>query len=458
MDALYALVCKDVPYILTLEAAEAVDPCGAGAHLLVIGRADSHPIIHQAIQAGWMQAETRPEGYSIRLGQSPFDSKHMLCVIQGADAAGMLYGVRDFEHRYVQALRYEGYHYDRRFAPFVDAMPPFVWQSAPQVEHRGVWMWGHTLHALCPFLDAMSRYKLNTLILWNDHAPTNGREIVKEAHRRSIRVVWGYTWCWGEELDPLDPAQRSHWEERAVQTYKNEYEPLGGDGIYYQLFTETTHRTIGGRQISVLATEWTNQIAGRMLREFPGLWIQFGLHATSIGEEAVLEQVLSEVSIVWEDAGTFPYHYDPRIQRGFAKTLDRTRRMAGLRGAQERFGAIFKGMTVLNWTQFEHQQGPVLNGAATEEEIAIRNREAAFTWRFALPYWVTHADRLRTICRAIAQSGARDRLVALLVEHGMLERGMRLPVALCAELLWDAGQDLRPLLVRLFQSQDILLD
>ena len=40
------------------------------------------------------------------------------------------------------------------------------------------------------FFENMARLKLNEIIIWNDYAPTNGREIVAYAHSLGIRVIW----------------------------------------------------------------------------------------------------------------------------------------------------------------------------------------------------------------------------------------------------------------------------
>ncbi|MFP4017306.1 MAG: hypothetical protein ACLFUI_09770, partial [Halanaerobiales bacterium] len=70
----------------------------------------------------------------------------------------------------------------------------------------------------------MSRWKLNTLIIWNDHAPINSEDVVKYAHSRGIKLIWGFSWAWGEELNPADVKELEKWKKRVINTYKIQYQ------------------------------------------------------------------------------------------------------------------------------------------------------------------------------------------------------------------------------------------
>jgi hypothetical protein len=299
----------------------------------------------------------------------------------------------------------------------------------------------------------MCECKFNTLILWNDYIPMNAANVVRYAHAHAVKVIWGFSWCWGEKVNPRDPEDLNKWTRFVLDTYESQYRPVGCDGIYFQAFTETTDTTIDGESISDLVIRWVKQISDRLYEKYPDLWIQFGLHATSIQSEcSKFSAIDSRMSIVWEDVGEFPYAYDPAKNHDFGKTLDYTKELLFLRGAQERFGAVFKGFTVLNWDQFEHQKGPHIIGKACRQFIEKRTKEKEFYWRYAAPYWIHQAPELQELLRTVAAAQIQDRLITALVEDGMWESNLHISVQILAELLWNPDTDLNELLTALYHD------
>lgn len=456
IDRLYGLVQSFVPYILTaLPAAQAEE----GHHQIIIGTMASNPMLRQLAELGFFQPQDRPEGYCIQTGPHPQYPQRQIVVLQGADPAGVLYAVADYER---WALRhgeiYHGYHYDKQYRPFIDEVLPFSRRSYPKIEHRGFWSWGHVIYDYCSYIDHMSACKLNTLILWNDYAPLNAREIIDYAHAHGVKIIWGFSWCWGQPVDPLDPAELEKWTAFVLETYETQYAPLNADGIYFQTFTETADTTIGGHSISDLVIHWVNEISRRVYARYPDLWIQFGIHASSIRSECVKFSAIDpKMSIVWEDAGGFPYAYDPARCDNPKDTLDYTRQLLSLRDNRERFGAVFKGFTVLNWAKFEHQKGPFVLGTGNALANIERSREKAFYWRYAAPYWISQAPYLKELLQTVADAPVRDRLITALVEDGMWESAIHSSAALFAELLWDPNQNLPDILTAVLHDGNVTL-
>ena len=461
VNELYRLVQRWTPYVVTVEAAERFSPEAWEGHVLYIGTLEDNCHLAGLADQGLFRPESRREGYALKVMDAPRGGGKKLAVLQGADGPGVLWAVRDFLHLYLQERRYDGYLYYNRFTPFVESMPDFERRSAPKVENRGLWSWGHVIYDYKGYIDNMSRWKLNCLIVWNDFAPLNAGEVVEYAHSRGVKVVWGFSWCWGEPVDPNSPEELEKWTRRAYETYRDQYSHLGGDGIYFQTFTETADTRIGGRSIAQLACLWVNTISRRLLEAYPDLWIQFGVHASSIkGEWASFREIDPRISIVWEDVGDrpggcFPYAYDPRNQENFAAAKDYTAGLLALRGEKEDYGAVLKGFTVLNWERFEHQKGPFVMGEADPVFIRQRTEEKAYLWKFALPYWQENAGRLQEYLRLVADAPIARRTVTALVEDGLWEAASWYPAVLLAELLWDWDRDLKELITALTHCEDV---
>jgi hypothetical protein len=441
------MIQRYVPYVLTVSPATDEIDLGGSDNLVFIGTMENNPYLRRLAKEGWFAPQKRSEGYSMRVEANPANPGRCIIAIQGADDPGTLYAAEDFNRYYIQdALKYHGYHYNRRYEPFIDPALPFQKSSYPTIEHRGLLSWGHVIYDYKGYIDNMSRLKLNTLIIWNDIVPLNGRDVVDYAHSRAVKVIWAYSWSWGQQVNPDDPADLEKWTQYAIDAYEKQYLPTGCDGIYFQAFTETEETTIGGKSISDLVIRWVNHICAALLARHPGLWLQFGLHATSIkGECGKFSSILPEVSILWEDAGSFPYHYDPRHIDTFEDTFEYTRKLLVLRGKQERFGAMLKGFTVLNWERFEHQKGPHIVGTANEYFMRGRKKEKDFYWRYAAPYWLEQAGQMKRFATLVAEAPVRDRVVTALVEDGLWESELHVSLALLSELLWDSSADTKEL-------------
>ena len=455
IDRLYGLVQSYVPYILTLRMMSGKILLDShNKNRVVVGTLQSNPLLKELADNGFYKPELCAEGYSIKTAPDPENKALDITVLQGADPSGVLYAVADYE-RYAIRNRetYHGYHYNKKYLPFVDRALSFERCSAPKIEHRGLWSWGHVIYDYMKYIDHMCECKLNTLILWNDYIPVNAADIVCYAHAHAVKVIWGFSWCWGEKVNPTDPEDLNKCTRFVLDTYENQYRTVGCDGIYFQAFTETTDTKIDGESISDLVIRWVKYISDRLYERYPDIWIQFGLHTTSIREEcSKFSAIDSRMSIVWEDAGEFPYAYDPAKNQDFNKTLHYTKELLCLRGQQERFGAVFKGFTVLNWDRFEHQKGSHIVGKASRPFMESRTREKDFYWRYAAPYWIQQAPELQRLLQAIAAAPINDRLITALVEDGMWESKLHISVQILAELLWNPDTDLTELIKVLFHD------
>ncbi|HEY8426253.1 MAG TPA: hypothetical protein VIK73_09620 [Limnochordales bacterium] len=412
-------------------------------NLLVIGTAASNPLVAELARKGLTRIETEtPEHRAVHVLDSPWDPDLQMAVVTGSDSTGVLWAARDFEHYVVDpATRINGAGKVVR-APFRDRFEPVSFSGAPAIQHRGLWTWGHVIYDWQRYLDHMSRWKLNTVVIWNDFCPVNANEIVSYAHTRGIRVFWGYSWGWGEEVDPTSKEETDRWATRVVGQYRDAYHATRCDGIYFQIFTETLETEMRGRPIAELAVAWVNTIAERLLAEYPGLRLLFGLHATSVrGHEEALAGVRPDVAIIWEDVGgpppPFPYAYDPDVVDGVHQAIAQTGRIARLRSPHERMGIVVKGMTNLDWESFEHQPGSLVIGEWPAAYVQRRAEAKSQRWRAVELEWRRNLPHLRETLRAMAAARPKESFVLGLVEDGMWEARMWLPVALLAETAWQ---------------------
>jgi hypothetical protein len=107
------------------------------------GTPASNRYIAQCIKNGLISAPDKKEGYTIKVCQSIFCPGKQMMVLAGADANGVLYAVRDFEHYYADPTHYFGYRwFHKPFRPMYERMPEFETSSAPAIEYRGIWGWG----------------------------------------------------------------------------------------------------------------------------------------------------------------------------------------------------------------------------------------------------------------------------------------------------------------------------
>ena len=367
-------------------------------------------------------------------------------IIEGFDDAGTLYGVLDFYNKYVAKFNHP--HNDRYWVNFwvEEEIPDFEHISAPSVAERGLWTWGHVIYDYRGYIRHMMKLKMNSVIIWNDFVPANAAEIVEYAHSCNIKVYWGFAWLWDTNcrlffLDKLDGEP-----EKILQKYEKEYANSGGDGIYFQTFTELREDNVNGILVAEAAAKFVNKTAALLYEKYPGIELQFGLHATSVKNRLeFIREVDKRIRIVWEDCGSFPFSYVPFDVEGFDETLDFTKNIAVLRGDDDRFGAVTKGLVKLDWSTFEHSEGSQCIGVCSEHMRRNRVERKARIWRCIQAGWLANADKAHEAVRDMCRTKKGALSLFALVEDGMFEENIMYPVALYSEMLWDCETDIKTL-------------
>ena len=372
--------------------------------------------------------------------------KNNITIIEGSDEAGMLYGALDFYNKYI--VKFEHPDTDKYWINLLtnENLPDFEYGSAPSINERGLWTWGHVIYDYRGYIDNMMKLKMNSVIIWNDFVPANAKEIVDYAHARNIKVILGFAWMWDTHCDRFDIKNLSGNSEEIVEKYEKEYAGLGADGIYFQTFTELESDNIDGVCIASAAADFVNNTASLLYKKHPDIEIQFGLHASSVKNKLeFIKTVDQRIRIVWENCGSFPFSYIPKDVATFDETKEFVNRISRLRGEDDCFGVVTKGLVKLDWPTFEHLRGPQCIGISSElmkENRIIRKRRI---WRYIQAGWMNYGDKAYEMIREMQRIKGGNLSSYALVEDGMFEENIMYPVALYAEMLWNCASDIKTL-------------
>ena len=461
---LYAEIAGHLSYVLPIKRMhEATRAELETAHIIFVGKAGASDLIEQCRQKHLIQLPQKSEGYAVYVGDSVFGADNQMIVIAGDDAAGVLYGCADFCNKYLGDVAF-----DKRYiwrddvfdAPFDGKLNPWQITAAPAIRRRAIWTWGHVIYDYRKFFENMATLRLNEVVIWNDAAPLNAKDVVNYAHSLNIKVIWGFAWGWDtackKVLDRCNDQLVAEIKARALEIYEREYSETGADGIYFQTFTEHSITSTKGKPVAQIVAALVNNVAAGFFEKYPDLHIQFGLHATSVRTQLeYIRQVDQRIQIVWEDCGSFPYHYFANRVEDFEETAAFTEATLKLRGDGEKWGAVLKGMLNLDWENFEHFSAPYILGERTCSYIRRRQLQKDRVWKLQQAGWLKNAEYVRRIIAMAAERGKEDTVFEALVEDAMLGNQIAFPVALYAEMLWTPDDDAMEMAERVAKYPDV---
>ncbi len=404
--------------------------------VIYIGTKENNPII----KANSKSVLTNAEEYYIQV-------KNGAVYIEGFDDAGVLYGCVDFYNKYILGLEYPHDSVTFVVDPFEKTLPDFEYTSCPSVKNRGIWTWGHVIYDYKQFFDNMVMLKLNTITIWNEYAPINAKEIIEYAHNCGIKVILGYSWGWIDGCDIKSFDEIFMQSDSIVKKYDEEYSHLGADGIYFQSVTELSKESINGKLIAEAVTDFVNQTASKLYEKYPNLELQFGLHATSVKNRLeYIEKVDPRIRIVWENCGSFPFCYIPNDVNAFDETTEFVKKIAVLRGEDEKFGVVTKGLVKLDWSTFEYAEGSFSIGVSSKFMKANRVTRKNKVWKYIQAYWLSYADKAYEMTKTLSEAKKGDLYVTPLIEDGMFEENIMFPAALMSEMMWDTNSDVHKMM------------
>ena len=449
IDIVSAAVSKHVPYVVTTQKVLS----DLEDNIIFIGTRETNNYIKDLI----LEDSIPKNGYLLKVMDNPYNKGKQIIIIAGIDDINTFYGAVEFSSDYIAFSKQRKDHQPYFRKLFLEKMPDYEISSSPDILNRGLWTWGHSIYDYKKYIDNMALLKLNQLIIWNDYAPVNARQVVDYAHENGIKIIWGYSWGWGEKINISEKEELDRWADLAVKKYEEDYYTLGGDGIYFQSFTETLSETKDGKLIGEAVSEWVNVIGSRILDKYPDLYIQFGLHATSVKNQLeYISKIDKRISIIWEDCGAFPYQYLPKHIENFEDTVDFTDKIIQLREDAE-VGVVLKGQICLDWSNFEHQKGPFILGMNDKTVITKLMNEKKEIWHHIQSYWFKNGQLCQDIIRKLSIQTNKEAVIAALVEDGLFEENIWLPVALYAQLLWDVNTPYYDTLCLVSQRDNVIL-
>ena len=192
-------------------------------------------------------------------------------------------------------------------------------------------------------------------------------------------------------------------------------------------------------------------------RKYPSIELEFGLHANSVKNRLdFIKNVDSRIRIVWENCGSFPFSYLPDDVKNFDETKAFVKEIASLRGNEERFGVVTKGLVKLDWTCFAHSAGAQYIGVSTKRMKHDRVDRKAPIWKYIQANWIAYADKALEMVQTMRDCKQGELSVYALVEDGMFEENVMWPVALYAQMLWDCDEALSSITSRTALRGDVV--
>ena len=284
------------------------DPVGTKKNMIVVGVPSENATLRRYIDAD----EVPKGGYLIKTLK---DEDRSVIILAGDGPSEVLWAVFDFLDVAVREIEERMTHdMGGRYAGYILKNPQrlpidYSFATAPETPCRSVFSWGHVIDDYNESFRAMARARFNRAILWNDQFVVNSKDVVDNAHSWGVKVYWGFSWGW--TLSGKDgPVDFNRLADEVVADWRVRWKTMGGDGIYFQSFTETDKKTIGGKSIPDAVVTFVNAVTKRIRAEAPELDIVFGLHSNSMryeGAEAALAKIDPSLEVLWENCGGFPY-------------------------------------------------------------------------------------------------------------------------------------------------------
>lgn len=322
------------------------------------------------------------------------ENGHNIAVLAGDGGREVLWAVFDFLDVCIPTLSRHSIpsnaHYAGEFFRLAK-VPKYTRSTAPETAVRSVFSWGHVVDDLDETFRAMARARFTRAILWNDKPVINAKEVVERAHAWGIEVYWGFSWGWTLSGTKKEQVDFDALADGIVDEWRRVWRPMGGDGIYFQSFTETNLEKIAGKSIPEAVTKLVNAVAGRMRKETPGLDIVFGLHANSMhGADTMnwLAQIDPSIEILWENCGGFPYGgaswFQCQLDKRLSPDIAFNDQILALR---PKTGLAWKSVLNLDWSHVVGPAGPFVLGHAGRKTLERDQSVIAYQHTFYDEDW-----------------------------------------------------------------------
>lgn len=447
-----AIICRDKGVYTIHTLSVEPDGCDIDQNVIVIGCFDRNKTIAKYIQKN----EIPSNGYLVRVFDNPNNTDWKITIITGLTPINVFYGAVDYVDNYLpSAEKYLSNAIRSRQHTFDDKLPDYTHASAPQSKTRSIFTWGQPINDYRQYIDNAARCKINQIIIWNDFLPINAKDLVDYAHEYEMELIWGFAWGWSTNCANIDLTNLEPLKKNIVESFQKTY-ASAGDGIYFQSFTELSTEKIGDILIAEAVVDFVNETAAEIYKIKPDARIQFGLHASSVKNRLpYFEAVDKRIEIIWEDCGSFPYSYFPKItsEEDYRQTLDFTKRLVSLRNMGKP-GLVYKGLMTLDWCHFAHQSGPYIMGRSAKETIENDIELLSPIWRNFTADWLSCGRYVYDFTKDLNKIGSEDIKFNVAAQ---LAGEIWFPFALLSEILWSTEEPYEKILERVLKRKNVAM-
>ena len=412
-------------------------------HMIVIGRLSENATLRR-----YLKQEAVPSGgYVVK---AFMEGEKRIILLAGDTPSAVLWAAFDFAdvgiHEMRAALlRYPNSISTRTFFSWKKTKP-YERRVRPETPVRSLFTWGHVIDDYRQFFREMARLRLTRVILWNEYPPLNAREIVDFAHSWGIEVYWGFAWGWAvncaessEKATSLKALGDSIFAE-----WNSVWRPLGGDGIYFQSFTEQGNSRVRDRSIASMVVELVNDVSSRIRAVSPSTDIVFGLHADSVKKDVhEIAKTDPAVEILWENCGGFPFFERPEPPAKFRPP--NTAFVDEILSASDTVGLVWKCQVRQDWRTWAHQPGPYMLGCAGDELLDQDRRMSDTMQHWYDAEWFLHGRKAYDLLRHIRDGKRQPKELNLVTEYNP---PFRYSTVVQAEMFWSTSDSYEDVVLR----------
>ena len=423
---------------------------------IIVGLYEESDLVKKYVKADEIQAE----GFLLKAMINPDNEEGRIVILTAHDEQELFYAAVSFADDYIPEKSH--WHGAVRLQQkiFDENLKEWVYTEKSHNKTRSIFTWGHPINDYRTYIDNMARLKLNQLIIWNDYMPLNVEEIIDYAHSYGIEIIFGYAWGWkpgfGKFITDISDKRLQELKAEIIQHYEDNYAKIGCDGIYFQSFTESKDEYVGGRLIAEAVRTLVNDTANELWKKYPNLKLQFGLHAMSVKNHLdEIAKVDKRIEILWEDCGSFPYHYNPIVkdEEAFKETIEFTKKILTLRGDAP-VGLLYKGMMTLDWTRFKRQSGPFVLGDNSAEIVEHDKRMRRTAWKALSAEWMQYGQYAMEMLKVIKENALGEVNMCM---AGAYDGGIYLPPAVCAQMFRTLDEDYGETLKRVARRDKVII-
>ena len=175
------------------------------------------------------------DGYRIKVSKNENGSE--IIVLDGDGYVNELYAAVDFENKYlVKAMDANKHDIPYFFNDIFNTydMPDYDESFNPYIKERALWSWGYVIYNYKGYVDNMLKLKLNELVIWSDYPPENADEVVRYAHKKGVKIIWGFAWGWSTDCLDTDISNLDKMADESAAKYENDYAHLDGDEYIFR--------------------------------------------------------------------------------------------------------------------------------------------------------------------------------------------------------------------------------